>query len=148
MKANTEPTKGEVFYELADSAVDYVDSKIKSVAEFSASAARCVSALFVIPYILPTSVRQIKEYKDEPLQTLSASQNARIGVGFGLGVVTYLGEFIGYAYAATDDHPELLAIPVATNILSGVYEVGRMQYNKARERLVRKRNGDISHFVE
>ena len=59
------------------------------------------------------------------------------GICSGL-VVGVGGQLSGYVYALEKGYPEVLLIPVATNVASGAYEIGRKMYNNARQRVLEK----------
>ena len=42
----------------------------------------------------------------------------------------------GYYYAVKKGYPELLPIPIVTNVASGVYEITRTMYKRAKQRLL------------
>ena len=44
-------------------------------------------------------------------------------MGIFSGIAIDVAQVMGYAYVAENDHPELLLVPVVTNVLSGIYEI-------------------------
>ncbi len=78
------------------------------------------------PYILPTVKRigrEVREDKSPPQFNITHNIGYPLGavVGFALDYV----QALGYIYAVRNDHYEVLAIPVATNIISALYEKSR-----------------------
>ena len=85
------------------------------------------------------NIRTLDEYLDmkakKPLlgeRKLSESEEKGAWTGLISGVVIDLGQVVGYYYLAINDHPEVLRIPVATNVISGSYELVRFSYRNAR----------------
>lgn len=96
------------------------------------------------PYAIPTLIRTMN---GERLFTDGKYPSVeRFGslIGAAIGVSAIIGQTVGYNYLATHDHPEALAIPIATNIVSGIYELGRKSYRSARQRLLERHSREIS----
>ncbi|MDO8508574.1 MAG: hypothetical protein Q7S27_02720 [Nanoarchaeota archaeon] len=95
----------------------------------------------VLPYLLPTAIRQSNEpnrgikFGDlEGELSDSAIKSAQLGFYAGWvvgGTANVLQAYI-YSYLAFNEHPEALLIPVATNVLSGIYEIGRKMFSRTR----------------
>ena len=143
MTVNYEPTRKEVFVEIfGNIGGDYfTKDNIRNLRKgftdaskiFFASTATLVSA----PYVVPSFSRLIKEVGDEDVQ-LKVLERIGLHSGFFTGLVADIGQLFGYFYLAVDDHPEALLIPLATNVVSGLYEIGRHKYRSVRNRLVEK----------
>jgi len=85
----------------------------------------------LVPYRMPTFARQQFEpdttekkevYSDGFVKPLNERAE---GAGVLFGVVGYFVQLSLYCYACQKGHPEVLAIPVATNLASALYEKGR-----------------------
>ncbi|MEI6731734.1 MAG: hypothetical protein WCK90_03575 [archaeon] len=66
--------------------------------------------------------------------------------------VSIIGQIYAYSYAIEQGYGKALLIPVATNIASGLYEIGRKVYKSAEKRLIEKRlhqnNNDLVSKLE
>ncbi len=92
-----------------------------------------------IPYIIPTYVRQSKELKEKNLGDyhLEKSEIAGLLASFIASGVGFIGQIALYEHLVKETkHPEIWLVPVATNVASGLYEIGRKMYNNARERVI------------
>ena len=116
-----------------------------------------VSAAFTAvastPFVIPTIARMGYESgKSEGERRIwSNDQNAFVeekphpvgnAVGFGLIAAAFGACEYSFLQDQINSNPQYLAIPLVTNALSGLYELGRRAYRKTRERLV-KRHGDL-----
>lgn len=101
----------------------------KNVKDFFGSIGYTGGCLVIAPYIIPTDVR----FLTEPFSTENPMTTAKgIGgiIGFLGGAVGIMGQLAGGIYLANDEHhPEVLLIPLATNLASGAYE----WYRKTRK---------------
>jgi len=145
-------TRKEVLSEILNGVRSGVRSKFtkenaskvgKSLKDFGAYAVGTGGRMLAFLYIAPTVVRIIRDPKpDKPDSDSSPYYSSAeiIGGYTGTigGIVADFGQVVGYTYAATEDHPEFLLIPVATNVASGVYEIGRKIYSDAKERFLEK----------
>ncbi len=141
MVENYNPTRKEVLRE-AFSGVNLKNtrSKLKQVGgDFIAMAS--ISSL--CPYIIPTTVRLHRDIESlgEKVE-IDVADYIGLSAGLIAGVGSYIVQVGGYLYAVEHDHPEALLIPVATNVVSGVYEVGRKIYNNARQKILDKHNAE------
>jgi hypothetical protein len=143
--AEYKPTGKEVFGEMVNGIRQYfsddnfknIGSKLKQTGENFLVAAGAVS---ICPYILPTTIRRIKDSKSSSNEDIQFDATDHIGysTGFLSGMALDFAQIIGYSYAMEHNHPEALLIPVVTNVASGVYEVGRSMYKNARQRVLEK----------
>jgi hypothetical protein len=67
---------------------------------------------------------------DEKRKGYTAAEHIGGFLGLGAATVAHL-----YVMGKACEYPSLFLIPVATNIISGVYEFGRYQYKKAEKSL-------------
>lgn len=101
----------------------------------------------IAPYIIPTSYRFMrniaKECDEHPSKNTNPIGDIIGGLsGLATGVVGWLvsiGLYADISLNKEHPHPEILAIPIATNLASGVYEIGRVTYRNAESRLVERR---------
>jgi hypothetical protein len=113
---------------IKDRGISFADSLIKGKG-FLGAYLRSAFMSTLTPYAIPTRVRQIKEIKY--FKTTNA-EDLGIFLGFLTGVISNV--FVVYDVLKSE-HNELLYIPLATNILSGVYEFTKPIYKKAKENL-------------
>jgi hypothetical protein len=95
------------------------------------------------PYIIPTCARWMNENDELSMlygqEKLSPAENAGTGTGVYLGLAIDIAQFIGYGFAVGNNMLEVLLFPVATNVLSGIYEAGKYIKEKKEEREFEKR---------
>ena len=145
MTEEYQPTKKEVFGEMVKEIrqhfrgdnVKNIGSKLKQTGENFLVAAGLVS---ICPYILPTIIRGVKDSKSSSYENTQFDATHHVGYSIGLlsGLALDVAQVMGYSYAVEHDHPEALLIPVATNVTSGVYKIGRSIYNNARKKVLEK----------
>jgi hypothetical protein len=145
MPEEYQPTRKEVFGEMVNGVRQYfsgdnlknIGSKLKQTGGNFLTAVGLVS---VCPYILPTTIRGVKDAKTSSSGETEFDATHHVGYSTGLlgGLALDVVQITGYSYAVENDHPEALLIPVVTNVASGVYEVGRSMYKNARERVLEK----------
>lgn len=136
----------------------------ESLKEFLAVAGKTTIYLTLGPYAISTFSRKSFDALVEAQKAgycryspLPEAAPFPTAIGVFSGVVIDLGQLIGYAYFAVNDHPEVLAIPVATNVLSKMYELGRSTYDRrstyerARDRVAdraEERRGIDSRLID
>lgn len=121
---------------------DIAIESLNILKELAMTVGECVFGLSVFPYILPTSTRLIwaeKHPSEEPFFKSSADKS---GYYFGctLGIVSDFAQGGAYYYFLKNSHPEILLIPLTTNVLSGTYELGRLLLKNAEKRLTDRKN--------
>ena len=84
------------------------------------------------PHFLPTSMRKGIEYATD-----CSSNKSHVGSVMGLCVGLYALASQSYAYYhfAKNGHPEILAVPIVTNLASGIYEL----YKNAKDKIIEKK---------
>jgi len=147
MNKDYEPTKGEILEE-AFSQVrtlvhkDNIKETFNTIEEFGKTAWRFGLFMVTTPYMLPTAVRNYRDGSSEGKlgnPKYEQAQYAGALTGFFGGIGADVAQMAGYLYLDFNGHPEVLAIPVATNVASGIYELGRSVCSNARQRLKEKR---------
>lgn len=141
MREKYEPTRREVVREMARSLkVSRANLKsLKNIAmDFVASATSTAFALYIIPKVARCIRSKEDSSNSEEVDFSSDIQEIGLYAGFITGVVSWSAQTAAYSYAARNGHSEALLIPVATNVASGVYEIGRFMYNRARDRLLER----------
>ena len=139
MAEDYKPSKKEVIGVIIDGVKNkipsYDISKIgDSIKEFSLATSAGIAILLTAPYIIPHFIRNTKNVK------INIPGGVDTGGYFGttLGVASLIGQAAGYHHLSTVyDRPEWLLVPVATNVISGVYEIGRFIYNKAEQEFLK-----------
>lgn len=115
---------------------DYISRATKPVRDFCYGFVKFYSIITTFPYAVPSYVRKFRN--KEYFSFLEKGTNA-MGVGLVLGSVAGAGtdvfQLASYIKTAVEDHPAVLLIPVATNAVSAVYEMGRRTYLNARDKL-------------
>jgi len=148
MNNGYEPTKGEILGE-AFSQVrtlvhkDNIRETCNTIKEFSKTALGMGLTIVTAPYMIPTAVRKYRDVESSERKfehpTHEQAQYAGAITGFFGGIGMEIAQLAGYVYLRYHDHPEVLAIPVATNVASGIYELGRSVCSNASQRLKEKR---------
>ena len=148
MAEKYEPSRREICAELwcefKDLSKKIISGTGKSLKEFGSLASLGGAVMVVSPYAIPTAVRVFREIKDDDGSnkiSLAGTVGAYIGLYCGLAADT--GQVFGYAYVADRGYPEAFAIPIATNVISGVYELGRKAYKNARQNVVNRHNESV-----
>lgn len=139
------PTRKEVLGEIGTSLGKNFSNAYKRLTEFGGSGLFSFGVLLATPYCLPTAARKFRKF-DSVEQTNAEIDGTTAGF-VGGGMVTLL-EFAGYNYLYRHDHAEVLAIPIATNVISGAYELGRVAYRNAKQRLIERHGKEISDAVD
>lgn len=86
-------------------------------------------------YACPTVMRRVGDSSSRAIP-LEGRNKFGVALGATAGVLADVAQLFGYGYLSIKyDHPEVWAIPVATNLVSAVYEWGR----KARKRVAERR---------
>ncbi len=93
-----------------------VRQAVRSLEDFASGTAAGAIAMSAYPYVITTAIREL--VTDSPYVSCG-NRNIDKGIltGFSIGILGFLGQ--GALYAT---HPNLLALPIATNIVSGIYE--------------------------
>jgi hypothetical protein len=145
------PTKKEVFNEILNEFKSKSIAKSKSITNRASKAGKSLKdfgKVYVVgtalmagmPYAIPTYARSFKEAKENPSYFETNAEDTGANCGFITGTMVDIGQFLGYVYAVSEDHPEALLIPLATNVLSGAYEIGRNIYKNTEKKLIEKHN--------
>lgn len=148
MTKNYEPTKREIRTEILRDlrgllSKENLSRTGKSLKKFGAFAGGVCGAIIVIPYCIPTAIRGLRETESQTGQ-LTLAENVAGWTGAIPGAAIDVVQGCGYHYLATHNHPEVLAVPVATNVVSGLYEVSRAVYKNARQKLIGRHNREIT----
>ncbi len=94
--------------------------------------------LSICPYVLPTTIRGVKDLESSSSEETLFDSTHHVSFSTGLlsGLALGVAQVMGYSYAAENGHPEALLIPLATNVASGIYEIGRSMYDGARQKVL------------
>ena len=96
--------------------------------------------LTVSPYIIPTSIRFMKEVSAtydptsttyDPTTSETTAQDVGGLLGLFIGAFVDVAQLHAYSQMVNNGYPEVLAIPIATNAASGIYELIRLRYKRA-----------------
>ncbi len=152
MTKKYEPSNGEIYKEMWSElrnvfSRENISTAGRSLKGFGGLACGTGGAMLLLPYIVPTALRCLRE-ADGDLSGYSSAEKVGGWVGTLGGLAADIGQISGYVYLATHDHPEVLAIPAATNFLSGVYELGRAAYGNARDRVIERHATDYLESSE
>lgn len=94
----------------------------------------------VLPYMLPNLFRNFEGIEEDFLDSAGGL------IGISSGFFSYAPQVFGYYSLCHKGHPEILLLPVATNVASGLYKLAR----SAKERMAdRKSNSlDLENKIE
>lgn len=136
MTKKYQPTQREVYAEMWNGVKNSFSKKIgKPLREFGYSAVTVIAGCAFGPYVVPTLARKLRRMDTKS----SITQDIGIGVGMAGGIAAFVAQTAIYGYVAGYlKHPEVALVPVATNIASGLYEIGRKMHSDAKQRLLHK----------
>jgi len=114
-------------------------SRFQSIGTFSKNLASVGALTVVAPYVIPREARcwmaSFRRSHSSSVGSADAAESLNspesLGILSGLfgGALCNLGQVTAYVHLALDGRPELLLVPVATNVASGLYELGLLAYN-------------------
>ena len=84
-------------------------------------------------YITPSAIRYFRELKQNCSVEEEPSSSMIIGGRLGT-LLTGASQGLGYGYFCEKGHPEVLLIPLVTNLASGLYE----WYNHSKNKVIRE----------
>ncbi len=132
---NYKPTKKEVLKEMWDG-IRKSFNDVKNISKESVIGAFTRNTfLYIIPSALKSDTYMFKD-----------SFPVKIGGGM-LGMIGIAGQMTVYNEVYKKGYPEALLIPVATNVASGIYELTRYSYNKAKKQLIKNHNQSLETKV-
>jgi len=138
------PSRREVYKEIFSRTKDKLLNFGESVKEAGISTVAATSLIALMPYRIPTIVRDFREYDasgrlENGIWKKASSEKIGASLGIVLGLSSWALQAAGYQYLCNHGHSEALALPLATNVISGVYELGRRHYKKVRNQLIEER---------
>ncbi len=144
-KSGYEPSRKEVFKEMCDYSKNCLSKKWTLFKKNSAYSVK--KAMFIATYLyyIPTTIRKCLEKDNIWLEKKEIPENYQFA-GLVGGISLLMPQTIGYILLR-QEYPELLLIPLATNVFSGAYELGRYQYEKARDRLIESNKKNLSKLL-
>lgn len=156
-KQKYQPTRNEIIKSMIKDIENPLKEFGKSIYEIGKEAFSFVkylveSALYVntIPYHLPTFGRKIANMKKGPIG--SDSEQLGFSIGFLGGIIGgTIGQFALYDSLSDKTNFPLWAIPVTTNVISGIYEIGKeinKKYKNTKEKLILEKAKSLEHFVK
>jgi len=113
----------------------------KNLKDFGGYCGFVFSLVSIAPYIIPSTIRSLNEPSSPEDKETSMNKAEEVGAftGLGGGVIGWFVQLGSYVHIADKYNlPEIGLIPVATNVLSGIYEFGRHSYKKAEKRLIER----------
>lgn len=116
----------------------------KSLKQFGFFGVSMFGIVITAPYYIPTAIREAIHINagKYPSGKYSLAQNLGGWTGLLGGITADIGQVLGYSYLSSHEHPEVIAIPLATNAFSGIYELSRKAYRYGRQRLIEKHGMD------
>ena len=122
---------------LGKKSISPLSTAIREVRDFSLGLGGSFASWTMSPYMLPTAYRKSSE---NGILSNGYEQPENFGAVLGslAGMVADLGQFVFYVEYSIIGHPEVLAIPAATNAVSAAYEVGRNAYIHAKDRVMER----------
>ena len=130
------PTKKDVLSYMAQNFRKNISDK-KNIEEFVGMAVGVGSFIIKGTYALPSAARIIGDYKKEKEESKAVSElSAAENLG---GLTGVIGGFAlhaaqSYIYIAHLDS-KWMFLPVATNVVSGLYEIGKYLYERAEKEI-------------
>lgn len=152
MTENYNPTRKEVFHEMYNNlktkfSKENISKMEEPVSNFMKMYAKSAAITIFMPHVIPTFYRLI----DDSINVLSYDKIdvKKVGTLCGLltGSLVAMGQLIGYGYVVEKDHPEILLFPLATNVISGAYEIGKKIYNKTKEKMIQNNPEGIEKII-
>ena len=129
---NYNPNKKEVFSEIKQNFG-------KQINEFNSYTLVAGLSTSIVLHAFTTYKRVNTELYRHLKRPETSAGECGIAIGIAGGVLANLGLLGGYVYLTINDHPEVLLIPLATNLASIVCDHGRTRYKNARQKLIRER---------
>lgn len=130
----------------------------KDLKDFGVLAAQMSIGLTIAPYLMPSLIRTGKEVSRDieagrrKKREFTIAEDCGAFTGLVAALAVNVGQVYLYSSLANNEHPEVLAIPVATNVVSGMYELVRSSYKNAYSRLTEQNKSaqqlDIGALVD
>lgn len=132
-----EPSKKEVRAQMFKDVKSFGKkvSNIRNIKDFSVSLIGSTFVTGTYPYIIPRVYRAFKEHTSSCTSQQNRAEEYGMGPGIVLGICSWFAQMWGYGYLASKGHAKALLIPLATNLASGIYELGAKWKKNARERV-------------
>lgn len=139
------PTRKEVWNEIWNRVKNKV--KIKDyprkrevLNEFGKGFYESAKNIALFPYRVPTALRGLGKILTNQDYNPSPAKSVGIMLGASTGLISLIGQLAGWAVwemSLTNNSDDLkyLFIPIATNIISGVYEIGKSKYDSVARTL-------------
>jgi len=109
----------------------------KQIKDFAKGFAVISGTIATFPYYILKDIRAITE-ESKPEKEVPQAKFAGGVCGFFTGIGFLAAQMYGYYYAIENEHSEVCLLPLATNIVSGAYELGRMWYRSAADKVKAK----------
>ena len=136
-KVDYEPSQLEILGAMYRDGKKFVSTAHQASKKFVVNTSLISIEVGLMPYTIPsfsTSSRGL------PIKEPAELSDNEMLFGAFAGVISWVGSAIGIGYAGYHNHPEVLGIPVATNIASGLYE----WYAHSKNKLVEECKGQIA----
>lgn len=130
MENSYQPTTAEIIKEAGSSFVH--SSFLKGLKEFGRGLA---TSAVLFPYALPSFIRAGIISDFEGRSSLTTLEK----IGAMAGSLPFFTQFIIYC-ELSGEHKEILYFPLATNLASFTYEIGRGIYKNAQNKLIERRS--------
>ncbi len=145
---NYVPTKSEIAKEIGNNFVDSVKN-LKFKNSILEEAVAIMALINIFPYSIASAIRYFKEpVSEEEKNRIYTKTDHVITVSSILAGVCGVGmQVFGYYQLARHGKEEFLLLPVATNVISGIYEIGRYQVNNAKRRLINRHKGSLDDKI-
>lgn len=135
MTDNYEPTKKQIAREMLR--FKGTSETFEGLKDFGFMAGGIGGIVVSFPYAIPSYVRWFREGSGED-SSLTCTQTIGGVIGAIGGILIDIGQIVGYTHLIQNDYPGAWKIPVATNIVSGAYEILRHSSKKAKQRLIKE----------
>ncbi len=140
------PSLSRIVYEMGKRTVKTAVKQLNPYCDTVAGALVAFAAVNLVPYAMPTAIRQISNCRSTLSELLDSKLSLSSIVGLCGQVTAYF--LIIYGLDEKQGHPEVLLIPVATNTLSLLYEAGRGVYKKGlkiKNELIAEHKEKVQH---
>lgn len=144
---NYKPAKKEIYDELIsgfkNKSIEYFKAFVSPA--ISAGAVSAVASMHAIPSYFRWLRARVENDAEQP--GVGSFISTCTGMLTGITISTIGSELI-YISVLKSDYPEIALLPIATNVLSGLYELGRGSYKNAEKRLIKKRKAENNDCLE
>jgi len=112
----------------------------RGLKDFSVAFGTLGAHMMAMPYAIPSYLRSFRGSKSDGNLEMNPVEDVGAIAGIVTGLVADFGQIGCYIFLIDEGHPEALLIPAVTNVVSGMYEIGRSLYRNAKQRVLEGHN--------